>query len=155
MPFTPRKIDWRLLVDPTMRGLALEADADARMNQNIMSGLLSVGQGVQRGAANRESKRRFGIEAGLRERSLEVSEGGLKLRQDEAEAKAAERLAFQEYIDEELGGPAAKLVQGQQLSPQEETRTQGLVKARGGPEAAIDGQIKLVEKGIRRQAGGT
>jgi len=127
MPFTPRKIDWRLLVDPTMRGLALEADANARMNQNIMSGLLNVGQGIQRGAANRESKRRFGLQEARASRA--------------EEERMAEALARKEFA-------AGMLIDG--VTGQDEQKAKTAVSVLGGPDAAGAAALDVAGAEVKR-----
>jgi len=131
-----------------MRGLALEADADARMNQNIMSGLLSVGQGVQRGAANRESKRRFGLQ---------------NERADRADARAQEShdetiarsVAEKEWAASLVEPAIAKAIQGQPLNEQDQQTIKVATSAHGGSgEATLAGVVQRnVDKAERaRQA---
>ena len=143
MPFRPRPIRWDLLVNPSMQALDIRARADARMNQNILSGLLNLGQGIRQGAASTESKRRFDITSG-------ISQGHLDIRTAESEAQEG-RLKQQELDRQEAESTYTDMLDnlvGQmnstgKASPEQASQFQQVTEAVGGQRAA---SAKLQER---------
>jgi len=132
MPFRPRPIRWDLLVNPSMQALDIRARADSRMNQNILSGLLNLGQGIRQGAVTKENTRRFNL---------------TNARADRAESRALKALnmeeirqaAFDDFVAGQLGDTTQQLLAGEangQADPKTADRHNKLVGISGGPEAA-------------------
>ena len=134
MPYRGRPIRWDLLLRPTMQGLATEAQADARMNQNVMGGLLSIGDSIKTGRQAKESKRRY-------EKDYDLREGHLQLRKDQVEAEQARidnaKSAAQAHEAHLLGVGEAALPGAVQGDPAATETVNSLIPALGGAEAAV------------------
>ncbi len=145
MPYKVRRIDWRLLLDPTMRGIGIEADADARMNQNILRGLVGAGENIVRGRAVTEDRRRFNIQSGRAQRASERADKAHDFMILQHEDALAERKREREINDESLmrelgieaGTGIVETMQTGQPDPERVARVKQLYMSGGGRPAKM------------------
>jgi len=156
MPYRARPIRWDLLVQPTMQGLAIEAQADANMNQSILAGLLGVGRGIQQGAANKENKRRyeqdtaesnrrFGLQDQRAQAGLDLRQREFDLRVQEYQRKAdmeSEQQANNAHFLNQIEASGASLLQ----NPDDPVAREKFGKAAG----ALGGTAQAAEKVVSR-----
>ena len=119
-PYKVRRINWALLVNPSMQGLRTEAEADARKFANIGGGLSSIGAGIVRNRQERESKRRFDAQQSLRQAAFDERKADQDTRRSilaENAASLSERVQagddtaiepFRQVVDA-LNGPKMSL----------------------------------------------
>ena len=122
MPVQVRKIDWSLLVNPSMAGIRIEADADARKHATISGAFNNVG-------ARRESKRRADREFSLRKRSVD-------LREEQIKEDRLARQAFDSQLLDDVQQAGAAVAQSGGNDPEASQRLIQLTQAAGGAAAA-------------------
>lgn len=90
MPARANKLNWNLLLEPSMAGLATEANANARMHASIQGSLSSLVDDVQTNRREKESKRRYDTtEARIRESSIDLKREMAQAKIDALKAKQA------------------------------------------------------------------
>jgi len=89
MPYRVRPIRWDLLTGPVSQGLRTEARANEGLAQNILGGLVGVGQGIRQKKVDAESKRRSDRDFGLRKKAFDLRKGEFEAKKREAEGDLA------------------------------------------------------------------
>ncbi len=138
--FRPRRINWNLLVNPSMQALAIREAGDRDMNQSIMAGLAAASSNIRQNVANKESSRRFDEQMDFRKEQFGLQEDKFEFEKDKREEDRRDAQAADEALLEALGGTMKRgaqeiQVQGD-LSPETAGAAEKTIDALGGLPAA-------------------
>lgn len=139
--YRPRPINWNLLVNPSMQALAIREAGSRDMNQSIMAGLVDVGRGITRARAEKESARRFDVEAGLAEDRLDLLDSKHEFEKKKYEEDRLDEQAADQALLEALEQTGTRAVQELNvhgdLTPQTAASLKQNVDSLGGPQATV------------------
>ena len=136
-------------LSPFVSGMTAANDIRARGNESlsrgILSGLLSIGEGIDTRRTEKESKRRFGIQQKNEEREQGRADAALGQRmlehQDAQLAKMQEAQANRSMLFDTLGmaSEAAPMeaAEAGEVSPETSNVIKQATDALGGPEAVV------------------
>ena len=148
-PYRVRRINWNLLVNPTMQGINIRARGDENFARGIGRGLSDLGTGIQNQRLEKESNRRARSREGLAQGSLDLRRDELNLKRNLDAADRSEAAANQAYLDglvNELSQSAVtESQQTGEVSPQTKTNLTKVVEGQGGPEIVKKRQEALAE----------
>ena len=152
-----RKIDWRLLTEPTSRGIEIEAAADARMHASIQRSVSNVGSSIVRSRGEKENKRRSDRDFSLRQRSVSLREkereDNLSLRREDKERQDLNDRASLEFI---IGSGQEKFLNlGDDPTPVQVGELQDLVATGVGLAKKVGAQQPAPEAGQMVEPDGT
>ena len=142
MPYKSSKINWSLLVGPTMQGLSTEAQANSDFARSIMGGLDSLGSGIADQRREKESNRRARVSEGLQGRALDMRDQennrayDLRARNQLADDAQGSYLADQ--MGELLGAAESEQAQFGEVTPETDAAVTRLAQAspqRSSPRA--------------------
>ena len=151
MPYRARKIDWNLLLRPTMAGIATSGQASARLSDTIRGAGSSIGAGLVRSRQEDESKRRYKEQQAesrrRNEQDLGLRQQALDLRKSEFDLKKADLDEQRDFATERYNSLMGTMGEFEK-NPNEQTAAavQGVVKDfPGGADAAraaVTGQVQ-------------
>lgn len=82
MPYRVRPINWDLLLQPTMAGISIKAQADRDLANTILSSTGQIAEGIDRTRALKESTRRFDVEQARLREAMQLREAEFLLEYD-------------------------------------------------------------------------
>lgn len=144
MPYRLNRQDFSSYLSGMSEANAIRTRGNETLHRGILTGLLGVGEGLEKRRVERESKRRFAIQEGQQSREQDRADAALALRMAEYEQKnledAQEAQANRTWLFDQLGLAVDATNEGAatgEVPPEATTVVRQATDALGGPEAVM------------------
>ena len=111
--------------------------ASENLSRTLLSGLLSVGEGIDAGKQRKESRRRFDSEQAMQREGLDLRRDEFLLRQYELDEKHRDRQASETLMLDSLDGVMDGLENGQPLTPEVQKGVEDIANSFPGGRQAL------------------